>query len=84
MGHHMSYTGTEKSNLEKELKTAREQRDAAIRREQLERDQKQAAEAERDRIKKRTLKNGVCPCCRRSFASLARHMKHKHPEYLKK
>lgn len=27
------------------------------------------------------VKNGVCPCCQRSFAALARHMKTKHPEY---
>jgi len=27
--------------------------------------------------------HGVCPCCRRSFAALARHMQAKHPEYAK-
>ena len=26
--------------------------------------------------------NGVCPCCNRTFANLARHMKGKHPEYV--
>lgn len=26
---------------------------------------------------------GICPCCNRSFASLAKHMAHKHPEYRK-
>lgn len=25
-------------------------------------------------------KNGVCPCCNRSFVDLARHMKSKHPD----
>lgn len=25
--------------------------------------------------------NGVCPCCKRSFTALARHMKTKHPTY---
>lgn len=24
--------------------------------------------------------NGVCPCCSRSFANVARHVKHVHPE----
>lgn len=30
----------------------------------------------RDRVK-----NGVCPCCNRTFENLARHMKTKHPDY---
>lgn len=30
----------------------------------------------RDRVK-----NGVCPCCNRTFQNLARHMKTKHPEF---
>ena len=31
--------------------------------------------------KKRRAANGVCPCCKRTFQQLARHMKTKHPEY---
>jgi hypothetical protein len=27
------------------------------------------------------VKNGVCPCCTRSFANLREHMKHQHPDY---
>lgn len=27
------------------------------------------------------VKNGVCPCCKRSFVQLAQHMATKHPEY---
>lgn len=30
---------------------------------------------------KRRIANGVCPCCKRTFADLARHMKGKHPDY---
>lgn len=30
----------------------------------------------RDRVK-----NGVCPCCNRTFENLLRHMRTKHPEY---
>jgi hypothetical protein len=37
------------------------------------------AEAESKRIMTRT-GAGVCPCCNRSFAQLARHMKAKHPD----
>lgn len=27
------------------------------------------------------VKNGVCPCCRRNFTNLRRHMEVKHPDY---
>lgn len=27
------------------------------------------------------VKHGVCPCCTRTFAQLAAHMKRKHPDY---
>ncbi len=30
---------------------------------------------------KKRIAGGVCPCCNRSFVSLARHMKSQHPEY---
>jgi DNA repair exonuclease SbcCD ATPase subunit len=30
---------------------------------------------------KARIKNGICPCCKRSFVQLARHMATKHPEY---
>ncbi len=30
---------------------------------------------------KRRVANGVCPCCNRTFADLARHMHGQHPEY---
>jgi hypothetical protein len=48
---------------------------------------RQAAEADNLRLRKsharlaRRAKAGVCPCCRRTFVSMARHMKAKHPEY---
>lgn len=28
------------------------------------------------------VKNGVCPCCKRSFTALRRHMATKHPEFV--
>ena len=30
---------------------------------------------------KRRVGNGVCPCCKRTFQNLARHMHGQHPEY---
>jgi hypothetical protein len=38
------------------------------------------AEAEARRIKKR-VSGGACPCCKRSFTNVARHMKTKHPDF---
>ncbi len=34
----------------------------------------------KNRIKKR-VGNGSCPCCKRSFSNLQRHMVHMHPEF---
>lgn len=31
----------------------------------------------------RRIANGVCPCCHRSFQNVMRHMKTKHPDYVK-
>jgi hypothetical protein len=39
------------------------------------------AAKEIDRLKKRA-KAGTCPCCKRTFSNMARHMKTKHPEML--
>jgi hypothetical protein len=46
-----------------------------------ERMRRETAEADLLKHRRRT-KNGVCPCCRRSFQNLQRHMKTKHPTYL--
>lgn len=37
-------------------------------------------QASKARLKKR-IKNGVCPCCTRSFTNVQRHMATKHPDY---
>lgn len=39
-----------------------------------------AKDKETSRLKKR-VKNGVCPCCKRSFVNLASHMKTEHPKF---
>ncbi len=57
------------------VNTARAQRDAAQRREI-------AQKAAKTRIKNR-VKNGVCPCCNRTFTNLQRHMAGQHPEFAK-
>lgn len=42
--------------------------------------QKSAIKGQVTRIKNR-VKNGVCPCCNRTFSNLANHMKNQHPEF---
>lgn len=39
-----------------------------------------AARGQTTKLKRRTMA-GLCPCCRRNFQNLARHMKTKHPEF---
>lgn len=46
-------------------------------------DEKKKLSGKLKRTEKR-IANGICPCCNRTFADLANHMKSKHPELLKK
>lgn len=55
---------------EQDAKRARERADAAER-------SRAAYKGQLTRVK-----NGVCPCCRRNFSDLRRHMKTKHPGYM--
>ena len=41
-----------------------------------------AAETELNYIKKR-ISRGVCPCCKRSFSNVHRHIEQKHPNFKK-
>ena len=86
-GHSMSYTQSEadilrrerdrlkqrEAQLNDEIRQQRELREAADRR-------ASAARGQVTKLKKRAAA-GVCPCCNRTFTSLARHMAMKHPEY---
>ena len=70
----------EKAELESKLRTEKwrsEQAEAAKLKAQL-KAARLEAERKRERIR---IHNGVCPCCNRTFTSLARHMAMKHPEY---
>jgi len=61
--------------LEDQIRAEREKKDAARR-------QTRAFKGVITRTKNR-VGAGVCPCCNRSFTSLARHMAAKHPKYRK-
>lgn len=73
-GHSLHYPG--KTAADK----AREEADRAKLEAMEERQKRIDAENKARRLEKR-VKNGVCPCCHRSFVALQRHMKTKHPEF---
>lgn len=87
-GHGQSYSGpSEAEQLRKQLEIAEQNNRTLTARVRFEVDQREGAERnlkatkrELTRTKKR-VSNGVCPCCNRSFAQLARHMQTKHPDY---
>lgn len=86
-GHKQYYTTPKITKLRRELERAERQRDLAreatrneaIRRRGTER-QLSATRGVVTRVKNRTAK-GMCPCCKRHFVSLRKHMAHKHPDY---
>ena len=79
-GHAQEYSTTTEHKLRKELEQAK----GKLANVQFELIAEQAAriatEAKLKRAKKRVA-NRTCPCCKRQFVSLQRHMKSQHPEY---
>jgi hypothetical protein len=76
-GHDQSYTGESDANKAARLK--RELEASQARASELWEQQKKLATANRN-LRKRA-KDGVCPCCKRTFKALAAHMAAKHPEF---
>jgi hypothetical protein len=87
-GHKQHYTGeTDADQLRRErdrLKQSLAERDDRIGRLTEQRDEAHrsasAFKGVATRIRRR-VKNGVCPCCTRSFSNLAAHMATKHPTF---
>lgn len=79
-GHARHFTETTESRLRKRLAAAEAARTH-------ERDQREAAERSLRAQKghatrlRRRIAAGTCPCCRRNFQDLARHMAGQHPDY---
>lgn len=76
-GHPQKYTYAIVPELERKLAQERSRHDqtrAALR------DKEAALKAESERLERlnKRVKNGVCPCCKRTFQNLSRHMKTKH------
>lgn len=77
----------ENAKLRKELEQTKRnltfhQNNAASEREAREATERRltAQKAAKTRLRNR-IKNGVCPCCTRSFSNLQQHMKTEHPEF---
>ena len=87
-GHSQHYTGkTEEQKLREELEAERQRTARAKENAEYQRAEKERIELRRratagalTRVKNR-VGNGVCPCCKRTFQQLARHMTAKHPTY---
>ena len=67
--------------LERSKKFLERQAENARNAERYQKNCARAQKAAKTRIKNR-IKNGVCPCCNRTFKQLAAHMKNKHPNYV--
>ncbi len=66
------------AQLKKELATEKQRREMAEREVAMEKKRVEYAENVTKRLRKR-IANGMCPCCKRSFQNLRRHMATKHP-----
>lgn len=85
-----SYSESTVNELKRELAVEKNRTELAIKRKEW---AEQEAKVERNRagaykgiitkIKSRVSK-GVCPCCNRTFANLARHMGTQHPDYVER
>ena len=89
-GHNLVFTKSELQRVREELEKAKENENWWKKR-KYEADEENrilerkisAKKGEITRIKNR-ISNGVCPCCRRSFVNLQKHMKNQHPGYSEK
>lgn len=79
-GHQQHFTRTEiqrlRDKLDEQTREATRQSERALQAEK----QAEAIRIKLSNLKKR-IKNGVCPCCKRSFQDVVRHIATKHPEY---
>lgn len=87
-GHEQWYLGKSEAQLQRERADGLARRLEGLHTQLThEADQRQAAERSARALKavntrtRRRIADGVCPCCRRSFTDLARHMSSQHPNY---
>ena len=77
-GHKFVFTDTFEEKLERERRRHQATKDLL----RAEERSHSATRGQLTKTKKR-VGNGVCPCCHRTFQQLSRHMKNKHPDYVK-
>jgi hypothetical protein len=76
----VGYRESEVKRLQRELESARQW--STRNREWAEREQRRAIALKGVVTRtKRRIAHGICPCCKRTFANLANHMKGQHPSY---
>lgn len=93
-GHRQGYVETDVQRLTKQLEAAKQEVAEATKRELFAKYNATAERAAREQTERQLrarkgintrLRNrircGVCPCCRRNFENLSRHMKTKHPHF---
>lgn len=88
-GHCRAFMG--ESDIERAQRQALRATERADREERWRRDAEARTESTERRARalrgvitktKRRIAHGVCPCCKRSFSALHRHMKNQHPDYV--
>lgn len=79
-GHPRHFSESEADRLRRERDSLKQQTARLEDEARQERKRAEKAEAATKRLKKRAAA-GNCPCCKRSFSNMARHMQTKHPEF---
>lgn len=86
-GHERVFRDTEEARLRRALDAERRARERSeeLRKAALKEAEHNAIEWRKSKTRLRTMrervKHGVCPCCKRSFVQLARHMATQHPDF---
>ena len=78
LGHTFVFSNTIEEQLERERQRLRATKDLLAAEERSH----AATRGQITKLKKR-VHAGVCPCCKRTFQNVARHMTAKHPDYVK-
>lgn len=79
-GHSACFRENKATRLQKELDAAQVRIKAEIAKREMAERSANAHKGKVTEIKNR-IHNGVCPCCKRSFQNLRRHMSTKHPDF---
>jgi hypothetical protein len=80
-GHSRVYRESDAAKAKRELEAEKQRHRETLSRLNEAQIEKAKVEAKAARLVKRT-KHGTCPCCNRTFAQLAKHMKSKHPDFV--